>query len=235
MSVTNAALTPDAAKTPEATLREVVEHLAPIETAAGSEGEREAAEWIVERLAAAGATGQVDEETYLHGYMSTIGKLSALGAVAGLAGMTRRGRALGVAGGLAAAGLIADDVSNGIRPVRRPSRRERTTWNAVAETGDPDAERTIVVLAHHDAANTGRFFESTAPEAWSIASPASSSGIDTSLPMWWGSSPARAGGARRARRRRRPARARRRRWAPLGSAAMADIERARSSRAPTTT
>ena len=37
------------------TLREVVEALAPLEREAGSEGEREAADWIAGRLAAAGA------------------------------------------------------------------------------------------------------------------------------------------------------------------------------------
>jgi hypothetical protein len=47
---TNATLTPAAATTPESTLREVVEALAPMERLAGSEGEREAAEWIEARL-----------------------------------------------------------------------------------------------------------------------------------------------------------------------------------------
>ena len=223
MSVTNAALTEAAARTSETILREVVEHLAPIEKAAGSEGEREAAEWIAGRLAAAGATGAVEEETYLHGYTSTIGKLSALGALAGLAGLTRRGRKLGVAGGLAAAGLIADDVSNGIRPARRALEGERTTWNAVAEVGDPAAERTIVVLAHHDAANTGKFFESEAQAWFGNRFPGIVERIDTSLPMWWlvaGAPALAAFGAATGRRGLAAAGAG---LSAFGSAAMADI------------
>ena len=185
MSVTNAALNETAARTPEATLREVVEHLAAIETGAGSEGEREAAEWIAARLGEAGAPASVDEERYLHGWAPTIGKLSALGALAGLAGLTRRGRALGVAGGLAAAGLIADDISNGARPARRVIEGERTTWNAVAEIGDPEAERTVVVVAHHDAAHTGRIFESPL-QPWLVDTfPGIVERVDTSIPQWW--------------------------------------------------
>ena len=29
--------------------------------------------------------------------------------------------------------------------------KQQTTWNVVARIGDPDAEKTLVVLAHHDA------------------------------------------------------------------------------------
>ena len=61
---TNAALTAQAAKTDESSLREVVEALAPIERLAGSEGEREAAEWIRERLGATGIEARIDEEAY---------------------------------------------------------------------------------------------------------------------------------------------------------------------------
>ena len=43
----------------EATLREVIETLAPLERRAGSEGERRAAEWIAQRLRAAGCDAEV--------------------------------------------------------------------------------------------------------------------------------------------------------------------------------
>jgi len=58
---------------------------------------------------------------------------------------------------LAAAG-IADDVASGPRVLRRRLRRRRT-WNVVAEAGDPSSERTLVVLAHHDAAPSGVIFD----------------------------------------------------------------------------
>jgi hypothetical protein len=39
----------------------------------------------------------------------------------------------------------------------------RTTWNVSAATGDPAAERTLIVAAHHDAAPGGLFFDQTLP------------------------------------------------------------------------
>ena len=55
---------PDQAPGPDvqATLRDVVETLAPLDRRAGSHGEREAADWIAERLRTAGCETQVDDE-----------------------------------------------------------------------------------------------------------------------------------------------------------------------------
>jgi putative aminopeptidase FrvX len=39
---------------------------------------------------------------------------------------------------------------------------QRSTWNVVGRAGDPDAERTVVIVAHHDAAHTGLAFDFTA-------------------------------------------------------------------------
>jgi hypothetical protein len=52
---------------------------------------------------------------------------------------------------------VADDVSAGPHVLRRLLPR-RTTFNVVAEAGDRDAERTIVFVAHHDAAHGGLIF-----------------------------------------------------------------------------
>ena len=38
---------------------------------------------------------------------------------------------------------------------------KRSTWNVHAVAGDPDAERVIAVIAHHDAAHTGAIFDFT--------------------------------------------------------------------------
>ena len=183
---TNAALTAQAAKTDQAILREVVEALAPIERLAGSDGEREAAGWIRERLVAAGVEARVEEETYREGFAGQLAALAAGAAAAGLASLHSRGRVAGAAGGAAAAGLIADDISNGPRLMRRAVAAERTTWNVVGEIGPEGAERTLVLLAHHDAARTGRIFHQGGQRALGKAFPGILERIDTSLPVWWG-------------------------------------------------
>jgi Peptidase family M28 len=182
---TNSELTQTAPRTPEATLREVIETLAPIDRPAGSEGERQAAHWIADRLSAAGAPAQVEETKFRGDYPVVIGALAAIGVAAGAAATTRRGRKLGAVAGAVAAGLIADDISNGMRPFRKLVRPERTTWNVVAEAGDPDAERTLVVLAHHDAAQTGLIFDPAFQEGLIDRIPGIVERLDTSLPLWW--------------------------------------------------
>jgi hypothetical protein len=182
---TNSELTKGAARNPEKALREVIETLAPIERAAGSDGERQAADWIAERLSAAGAPARVEEATYRGDFAGVIAALAAAGAAAGAAATTKRGRRIGAVAGAAVAGLIADDISNGARPFRKLVRPERTTWNVIAEAGDPDAERTVVVLAHHDAAQTAFIFDPRFQERLIDHFPGIVERIDTSLPLWW--------------------------------------------------
>jgi Zn-dependent M28 family amino/carboxypeptidase len=104
---------------------------------------------------------------------------------AGLASLLPGGRAVGVGGGLAAAALVADDISNGPRLARRFAAEQKTTWNAVAEIGPTDAERTLVMLSHHDAARTGLLFDPTAQRVVGEAFPGIVERIDTSVPLWW--------------------------------------------------
>ena len=169
----------------EPTLREVVEALAPLDRRAGSDGEQHAARWIAERLATAGCEVQVDEEQFHDGYAKVIGALAAIGAAAGLASQAKPIRGLA---GLAAAGVtaaIADDISNGPRLFRKLINPPIPTWNVVATCGDRDAEHTLVVLAHHDAAPTGAIFDERA-QAWlGEMFPGVIERIDTSLPLWW--------------------------------------------------
>ena len=182
---TNAALTPAAAKTPEKTLREVAEALAPMERLAGSEGEREAAKWIEARLKKAGAEAGIEEESFRDGFAGQLATLAAASAASGLAALSRWGRPLGFLGGAAAGALIADDVSNGPRIYRRLVAEEKTTWNVVGEVGPADAERTLVMLAHHDAARTGRIFSQAGQRAMGEAAPGLVERADTSIPLWW--------------------------------------------------
>ncbi len=182
---TLAALTPAAARTPEATLREVIEALAPLERGAGSEGERRAAHWIADRLTAAGAPAEVENARFRGDWAALIASLAAAAALGGAIGATRRGRGVGTVIAAAAAALIADDASNGLRPARRATRPERETWNVVAEAGDRDAERTLVVLAHHDAAHTGAIFDPALGAKVLDRIPGIVERRDTSLPFWW--------------------------------------------------
>jgi hypothetical protein len=164
----------------------VIEALAPLERRAGSEGERRAAEWIAQRLGAAGCEAAVEPEQFREGYarvMSTLSITSGLAAAAALASRRARPVAGAVAGTVAAA--IADDVSNGPRLFRRAASPARTTWNVVGELGAADAPRTLVLLAHHDAAPTGKIFDDTF-QAWlGETFPGVLERIDTSLPLWW--------------------------------------------------
>jgi hypothetical protein len=104
---TNAALTETAARTSEKTLREVIEALAPIERKAGSEGERQAAEWIAERLTAAGAPARVETAAFRGDFAGVNASLAALGAASGVLASTSAGRRIGALGGALAAALLA--------------------------------------------------------------------------------------------------------------------------------
>jgi Zn-dependent M28 family amino/carboxypeptidase len=173
------------ARDDEATLREVIETLAPLERRAGSEGERQAAEWIAQRLRAAGCEAAIESEQYREGYARVMSTLSVTSGLAGAAALASR-RARPVAGALAGAvvAAIADDVSNGPRLFRRAASPARTTWNVVGDVGDAGAPRTLVLLAHHDAAPTGKIFDDSF-QAWlGETFPGLLERRDTSLPLW---------------------------------------------------
>ena len=168
-----------------ATLQEVIEELAELERGAGSPGEEVAAHRLRARFEAAGCTATVDEEEYYDGYARLHALLSAAGALAGLAAVSGRARPLAALAGIGAAAAIADDCANWSRFARRSLAERRTTWNVVAETGDPSADRTLVLMAHHDAAPTGFIFDDSAQRWANDLAPDVIEAIDTALPMWW--------------------------------------------------
>jgi len=176
---------PDPHHAHEATVREVIAALAPLERRAGSPGEEQAARWLSERLEHAGCDARIEEEQFLDGYARVIGSLAAAGALAGVAALRSRWRGAASVAGAAVTVAIADDISNGPRLFRRAAGRARPTWNVVARAGDADADRTLVVLAHHDAAPTGAIFDDRAQAAVADMFPGIIERIDTSLPMWW--------------------------------------------------
>jgi hypothetical protein len=175
---------PQRAIRPHPALGETLEYLAGISRGPGSPGEAEAAAWLAERLRAAGCTVEVDPAEYHDGYARPIAVLSALATIAGLLAGRPRGRLPGTSLAALAGVLIADDISNGPRIARRlqPPRR---TQNVVAWSGDGTAERTLVVLAHHDAAQTGAIFDDRLQRWFGERFPGLLERIDTSLPLWW--------------------------------------------------
>jgi hypothetical protein len=132
-------------------LRATVEHLAGFDRPSASVGERRAAEWIRGELEALGVPARVEEEPAVGSMSLPLGLLSAAGVLAALGG--RRAAPLGL---LAAAGIV-DDVSGGPHAFRRLL-PHRPTFNVTGTAGDPDAEETLVFVAHHDAANGGLIF-----------------------------------------------------------------------------
>jgi hypothetical protein len=141
-------------------LRQAIAHLAAIDRPSASPGEREAAEWIAAQLAEFGCTVQIEEERAHGGYWFPLGVPNALAGAAGLLARQggRRGRALAAALGAFAAAAIWDDVGGGRLWFRRRFLPSRPTWNVVAQTGDARAERTLVFVAHPDAAHWGLLF-----------------------------------------------------------------------------
>jgi hypothetical protein len=153
------AATADAALRAE--LEGVVRHLASFERGSASEGERRAAHWIAQRLAEHGCEARVEQERAHGTYWWPMGLLCALAGGAALSGR----RAPALAAGVFACAAIADDITGGRQWFRRRLLPSRPTWNVVAEAGDRRAPRTVVVVAHHDAAHTSVLF-SPAPAAF---------------------------------------------------------------------
>lgn len=143
-------------------LRGWLEELEQIHRPSASEGEREAAEWIVGRFGELGAKARI-EAASVHGtYWWPLGLGAALGALGGWLG--RRGqRMLGALLGLGGAAGIAADFPPGKRPLRRLLPK-RTTYNVICELGPAEAERTVVLIAHHDAAHSGLIFHPQIPK-----------------------------------------------------------------------
>ena len=76
-------------------------------------------------------------------------------------------------------------MANTHRVFRRRLTKPLPTQNVVAVTGDRDADRTLVVLAHHDAARTGMIFDPRF-QAWLAHEfPGLIERLDTSFPLWW--------------------------------------------------
>jgi hypothetical protein len=165
-----------------ALIERVVRELAPVERPSASEGEQRAAEWLAGELSAAGCrTVRVEEERAHGGYWWPLGLLNAASALAALLG-----RRLAVPVGGVAAAAVYDDVSGGRLWFRRRTLPHRSTRNVVAETGDPDGTRTVVFIAHHDAAHSGLVFHPALPRAGMELMPRLHERANQSVPIIFG-------------------------------------------------
>ena len=147
----------------ETTLREVVETLAPIDRTPCSPGERQAAEWLAARLrAVAGVEVALEDEPSWGIFPPTATGLGLLGMAAAalvLRAPARRGRA-------ARCGHASPASSTRPRTAHASCAvscaAAARTVNLVARAGDREgATDTLVVLAHHDAPQTGMLFDQT--------------------------------------------------------------------------
>lgn len=169
----------------DATLREVIYTLAAIERAPCSEGEREAAGWLADRFRAAGVEDVALEDEPSWGpfppLVTSLGLAGTAGALLVAGGKRRTGASLSILAALA----LADEIQNGPRVFRRALRPERRTVNVVARSGDRDAARDLVLLAHHDAAQTGLMFDQTAVRKFHERFPTVIPKLKTQPPQWW--------------------------------------------------
>jgi MYXO-CTERM domain-containing protein len=164
--------------------REVIDNLAPLERRPCSPGERLAADWIAARLERAGCQVAVEEEPARGLYMPTLAGLGLAGIAGALLTLAGR-RFAGALISLAGAAALIDEAQNGPRLLRRAAYPERTTVNVVARFGPQDAPRTLVVLAHHDAHQTGRLYDQGALMALHRHAPELLARMKTSPPQWW--------------------------------------------------
>ena len=150
-------------------LDETIRALAPIERPPGSAGERHAAEWLAARL----GNGRLETHPVHGGFWMPIGVLAAIAAVGN--------RAMAAGATLA----LVDEIDDGTYLTRKLLGRRKTAVNVIAERGDPDAPRTLVVMAHHDAAQSGLIFHS-GPQRWiGRKFPSVIEKNDTAVAMWW--------------------------------------------------
>jgi hypothetical protein len=166
----------------EAALRERVERLASLDRGSCSPGEREAARLLADELSGLEGCSVSVEPERVHGtYWWPTAITSAIAAVAGLRG----GRPAGAAAAVATV-AAADDIRPGLRLLRRALLPKRPTQNVTGTFGPPDAPRTVVFVAHYDAAHSGLVFH---PELarWPLRRfPKLLETADTTPPTMWG-------------------------------------------------
>ena len=173
----------DPASAETARLRRLLDGLSAIERGSASAGEREAAEWIVARLGELGAEARIERERAHGTYWWPLGIGAICSTAANLAALRGRRRSAAILGAVAAAALV-DEYPPGKRRLRGLL-PQTDTDNAICELGPADAERTVVIVAHHDAAHSGWIFNPAIPEAVFAPGRVPIANHDTSPPLMW--------------------------------------------------
>lgn len=136
-------------------LEQIVRTLESWERGSATEGERRSAEWIAGRMRELGYQPKVEEESAHGTYWWPMGIFTGAAGIAGLLGR----RVLGsLVGAVSAVGLW-DELGLWRGHWTRKLLPKRSTWNVHAVGGDPDGERTVAIVTHHDAAHTGAIFD----------------------------------------------------------------------------
>jgi hypothetical protein len=174
----------DAGRDPRADLlRSIIDELAAIPRLPTSPGERRAADLLRRRLTAMGLPARVEHEPAFASYAWPIGVMSAAAVAAGLAG--RRHRSVGFVGGAVAAAGVIGDVTGSWMAGRSVVGRQRQTSNVIADVGDHDAEHTLCILVHHDAAPSGVVFDQTVQRWLAATRPDIIDRMRENPPLWW--------------------------------------------------
>jgi Peptidase family M28 len=143
-------------------LRDLVETLCSIHRPTASQGERRAAEWLLAKLREHGARGEIELDRAHGTFWWPLGLAAAGAMLAGIATLRGR-RALGGALAAAIGAAALDDLPPGERRFRRLL-PQKTATTVVTEMGPADAERTVVLVAHHDTAHAGLVYHPAIPD-----------------------------------------------------------------------
>jgi len=172
----------------ERVIREVVETLAPLDRTPCSPGERQAAEWLAARLRSLHGVHAVEleDEPSWGTFPPTATGLGVLGVAAATLALRGRRASAALVAAATFAGIV-DEAQNGPRVVRRLVRRRRTTVNLLARIADDGGPRagTLVVLAHHDAPQSGVLFRQTLQRWIYERAPQLLERGKTPPPQWW--------------------------------------------------
>ena len=138
---------------------------------------------IKQELRASGAEARVEEEDAHGTYWWPIGLLTGAAALAGVG----RGRLAAAVTGLLAVAGVVDDISGGSQWFRRALLTKHVTTNVIAEVGPADADQTVLVVAHHDAAHSGLVFHPEIPRAVFRRFPRLAENAEATPGTMWGS------------------------------------------------
>jgi hypothetical protein len=162
-------------------LRDLVETLCSIHRPTASQGERRAAEWLLAKLRDHGARGEIELDKAHGTFWWPLGLAAGGAMLAGIATLRGR-RALGAVLAAAIGAAALDDLPPGERRFRRLL-PQRTATTVVTELGPADAERTVVLVAHHDAAHAGLVYHPAIPDFVFGRAPWLLERTDTSPPL----------------------------------------------------